>query len=89
MVDFAISTARQIAEQVGCRYVILDAELDKLNFTENMVFERCPEKKAARPALCFLTSAFAKNARFNLPDHSAHRPARVHVWPQLMLGNGG
>ncbi len=45
MVDFAISIGRKIAEQVGCRYVILDAELDKVGLYRAYGFQEVPGEK--------------------------------------------
>ena len=58
MVDFAISTARQIAEQVGCRYVILDAELDKVELYKEYGFQEVPREEGGKTCVMFFDLGF-------------------------------
>lgn len=58
MVDFTISTARQIAEKVGCRYVILDAELDKIELYKGYGFQEVPGEEKDKTRIMYFDLGF-------------------------------
>ena len=65
MVDFAISIARQIAEQVGCRYVILDAELDKVELYKGFGFQEVPRGEGGKTCVMFFDLGFREELQTN------------------------
>ncbi len=75
MVDFAISTARQIGEKVGCRYVILDAELDKVDLYRRYGFQEVPGGPKDRTRIMFFDLGFRKG-RDEKPAEIISEPER-------------
>jgi hypothetical protein len=63
MVDFTISTARKIAEMVGCRYVILDAELDKIGLYKSYGFQEVPGEEKDKTRIMYFDLGFREELR--------------------------
>lgn len=56
MIDFTIAKAYEIGEHVGCRYVILDAELDTVQLYKEYHFEEIPSDDGDKTRLMFFDS---------------------------------
>jgi predicted GNAT family acetyltransferase len=60
MVDFTFDKADEMAQQIGCRYVIVDAERDKLERYRLFGFESIPYKPEDRTVLMFFDLGMRK-----------------------------
>jgi len=53
MVDWVLSKASSLADEVGCRFIILDSERDKAQLYERYDFEPIPPEANARTCIMF------------------------------------
>jgi len=54
MIDWVLLTAHRLADEVGCRFVVLDAEKDKVElYRSEYGFELIPPDKASRLSLMY------------------------------------
>ena len=53
MVDWVLSKASWFADRVGCRFVILDSEMDKVQLYRRYYFELIPPGKSDRTCMMF------------------------------------
>ncbi len=61
MVDWVLSTASRLSQEVGCRFVILDAELDKVEHYKNRFgFKPIPLEKGDKTALMYFDLGTSK-----------------------------
>ena len=53
MVDWVLSKASSFADEVGCRFVILDSERDRVQLYKRYDFELIPPEANARTCMMF------------------------------------
>ena len=62
MVDFTLDKAQELAQRVGCRFVIVDSERDKVNRYESYGFESIPPKPKDKTVLMFFDLGLRKQS---------------------------